>query len=354
MVVGRGLLVVEIVEADIHTQRIHRVVAHTHREQGWNICRHLHTVSILTGSLRQLTVELLFDHAHGSNDSRIAELVLSILQTVGHGLGLSHALLHSLRGNALCHCRTEIVLKVTDGRCLVDTLVLQSHTCLELILRCEVPTAETIVHTDDRGETETFLVTVQLDVAGIGLRRVENLIERHVAHLNIAYIAIIAARGVDGTHTGKDTHIGAQLVGGTYGETIIIGIATHVAVEAVLAVRAKHLRRCEHLLSQSLIHGTGQTDSTQSRLADNLLKRAQTIVEGALAATTDQSSIELEREVVPVVSILYGRKNRRKGLAPKLAVCAVVSSVVAKQRIIVLYGTALNSRLPVEREMMSR
>ena len=122
--------------------------------------------------------------------------------------------------------------------------------------------AETIVDADDRSEAESFLVAVQLDVTGVGLRRVEDLIERHVAHLNVAHIAIIAACGVDGTHTGKDTHIGAQLVGGTYGETIVIRIATHVAVEAVLAVSAKHLRRCEHLLPQSLIHGTGQTDSS--------------------------------------------------------------------------------------------
>ena len=114
MVVGRGLFVIEIVEADIHAQGIHRVVAHTHREQGGNISRHLHAISILAGSLLHLAVKLLFDHAHGANDTRIAELVLSIFQSVGQCLGLSHALLHGLCSNRLCHSSTKIVLKVTD------------------------------------------------------------------------------------------------------------------------------------------------------------------------------------------------------------------------------------------------
>jgi len=57
---------------------------------------------------------------------------------------------------------------------------------------------------------------------------------------------------------------------------------------------------------------------------------------------------------MPIVGILHGRKDGSKGLTPELAVRAVVSSVVAKQRIIVLYRTALDGRLPVEREMVSR
>ena len=261
MVVSRSLLVIEVMEADIHAQGIHRVVAHAHREQGRNICRYLYAIGILTGSLRHLAVELLLDHAHGTNDMRVAKLGFSILQSVGHCLGLRHALLHGLCGDSLCHGRTEVVLEITDRRCLVNTLILQSHTCLELILGSEVPAAETIVDADDRGEAEALLVTVQLDVTGVGLRRVEDFIERHVAHLDIAHIAIVATSGIHGAHTAEETQIGTQAVSSTHRETIVIGVATHVAVEAVLAVSTEHLRRSEHLLPQSLIHGTGQANS---------------------------------------------------------------------------------------------
>ena len=63
----------------------------------------------------------------------------------------------------------QVTCEVTNRWSLVYRLVLKAHTCLQLVLSREVPTASLVVNTNDWCKTESCLVTAKKNVGSIGL-----------------------------------------------------------------------------------------------------------------------------------------------------------------------------------------
>ena len=163
-------------EADVHAQGVDGLVAHAHGEVGRYVAGYLLAVGILADGTGELGVELLLQLAHGALDKLMAE------DGVG-GLGWQVQLL----GVDV----VQVVGEVANRRSLVHRLVFQAHAGLELILGREVPAAGLEVNSDDWREAYAALVAAQLYVCGVGLRGVEHSIKGHVAHLDVAHVAIV-------------------------------------------------------------------------------------------------------------------------------------------------------------------
>ena len=138
----------------------------------------------------------------------------------------------------------------------------------------------------------------------------------------------------------------------------------HVAVVAVAALGAEPVVGSEelqryaqsHLLAHAVAHlvdGSGELASSHGCLCHDLLKRAEAVVEGALAASAHKGETGLQRPLAGVVGILERRDDGREGLALELAWCGGVLGVVGEQRVIVLDSAVLVSQLPVDGQVMS-
>ncbi len=152
-----------------------------------------------------------------------------------------HVFLSIYLGQCSTHLLRQVVGQVTDARSLVHRLVLQSHASLELILGREIPATCLEVNADDRGEADAVLVAAQLDVGSIFLARVEHLVERHVAYLDVSYISVIVTGGIHATYTSEGAEVLVELVSCTERQAEVILAAVHITVVAVLTAISESL-----------------------------------------------------------------------------------------------------------------
>ncbi len=147
------------------------------------------------------------------------------------------------------------------------------------------------------------------------------------------------------------------LVGCAERQAIIILATVHIALIAVFAVLAKALvgrESCRKIIEGShLVNTLSQLACTYCRFCHYLLEGTQTIVKGTFAATTGEGEVSLKRPLTFIICILEGRDYGSKSLSLECTGRGRVIHIVGKQRIVVLYRTALESQLPVDGQMMS-
>ena len=75
----------------------------------------------------------------------------------------------------------------------------------------------------------------------------------------------------------------------------------HIAIVTIFAFLTESLVGCKHLhswlskcIAQYVVNSSCQTASSHCSLSNNLLERAQTIIEGTLATATRESEASLE------------------------------------------------------------
>ena len=186
-------------ETYVYAYCIYWAVTYTECQVSRNIACNLFAILVFTDSLFELGIELSLQLSHSSLNNWVADD------------GICCGLWYTTCNVSIA----EVVWKVTDTWNLVYRLVLQADTSLELILGSEVPLACLEIHTNNRSEAHTALVTAQLDVCCCFLGWVKYHIERHCANLDVLYISVVVGRCIDTTYTCECAEVVAELISGT-------------------------------------------------------------------------------------------------------------------------------------------
>ena len=169
-----------------------------------------------------------------------------------------------------------------------------------------------------------------------------------VHHADVVQSSLVSGRSVEHAHTSIDRQVFRQLASCTQMKAEVVLATLHIGIGIV----ATHLRYADSQRSNHRVEHVGGRLQLVGNGTYSRLKRADTVVELALATTAGNREVELEAPLVRVPCSLKRGNERSVGHALKglrgmtIIFCAIDKKIIGRRD-----GTGLMSILPVEAQM---